>query len=49
MYNRETDYRNKKNLELYFDFYKWKPKLLVKFLKNILRNILPIIGIELIR
>lgn len=22
MYNRETDYRNEKNLELYFDFYK---------------------------
>lgn len=34
MYNRETDYRNKKNLELYFDFYKWKPKLLVKFFKK---------------
>ena len=34
LYNRETDYRNEKNLELYFDFYKWKPKLLVKFFKK---------------
>lgn len=34
MYNRETDYRNEKNLELYFDFYKWKPKFLVKCFKK---------------